>query len=65
MAQSLIESAAVFCLRERSRASFRGTIFGAMKNEMLQVLTRFHREVFLPDFQRIVLMRRLRNCQTR
>jgi chromosome segregation ATPase len=25
-----------------------------MKNEMLQVLAQFHREVFLPDFQRIV-----------
>ena len=25
-----------------------------MKNEMLQVLERFHREVFLPDFQRIL-----------
>jgi hypothetical protein len=25
-----------------------------MKNDMLQVLERFHREVFLPDFQRIL-----------
>ncbi|MBV8546882.1 MAG: hypothetical protein JO093_17515 [Acidobacteria bacterium] len=25
-----------------------------MKNEMLEVLERFHREVFLPDFQRVL-----------
>lgn len=28
--------------------------FPAMKNEMLEVLERFHREVFLPDFQRVL-----------